>query len=84
MNKRLKLTRNTSTMKRLTMICILGLGLLAYIGIFPDRVAAAPQIPAKLHPPATVTTTTELADCITAANANGAGLDTITLGATSP
>ncbi|MCO5206950.1 MAG: hypothetical protein M9928_18215, partial [Anaerolineae bacterium] len=68
-------------MKRLTMICILGLGLLAYIGIFPDRVAAAPQIPQSCTLPATVTTTTELADCITAANANGAGLDTITLGA---
>ncbi|MCO5198331.1 MAG: hypothetical protein M9941_11370 [Anaerolineae bacterium] len=81
MNKRLKLTRNTSTMKRLTMICILGLGLLAYTVIFPDRVGAAPQIPQSCTFPATVTTAAELADCITTANTNGAGLDTITLGA---
>ncbi|MCO5195749.1 MAG: right-handed parallel beta-helix repeat-containing protein, partial [Anaerolineae bacterium] len=68
-------------MKRLTMICILGLGLLAYTVIFPDRVGAAPQIPQSCTFPATVTTAAELADCITTANTNGAGLDTITLGA---
>ena len=71
-----------STLKqRLLIACVLCLGLLAYAGIQPIRVDAAPLLQQSCTLPATVTTATELADCITAANANGAGPDTITLGA---
>ncbi len=69
---------NIVFMKRLILICAFGLGLLALAGTHSARIEAAPQ---ACSLPATVNTETELADCITAANANGAGLDTITLGA---
>ncbi len=80
---------SVANMKRLMIFWVLGLGLLAFGGMHPARVGAAPDAapaPAPLRDtsctlPATVTTATELADCITAANANGAGLATITLGA---
>lgn len=80
---------SSSTMKRLTLICVLGLGLLALAGMHPARVGAAPNSAAATASllrqsctlPATVTTEAQLADCIAEANNNGAGLDTITLGA---
>ncbi|MCA9997568.1 MAG: right-handed parallel beta-helix repeat-containing protein, partial [Anaerolineales bacterium] len=68
-------------MKRLLIICIFSLGLFALVGLQPARVSAAPLLQTSCTLPATVTTATQLANCITAANANGAGLDTITLGA---
>ncbi|MEZ4709298.1 MAG: tandem-95 repeat protein [Caldilineaceae bacterium] len=69
------------TMKRLLLICLLGLVLPALAGLHPAPVEAAPVAQASCTLPATVTTANQLYNCITAANNNGAALDTITLGA---
>ncbi|MCB0104919.1 MAG: hypothetical protein KDE53_03405, partial [Caldilineaceae bacterium] len=67
------------TVKRLLLFCILGLALLAFAGLQPTRVGAAPLVQTSCTLPATVTTANQLSDCITAANAGSGG--TITLGA---
>ncbi|MCB9009759.1 MAG: tandem-95 repeat protein [Ardenticatenaceae bacterium] len=66
-------------MKRLLIICILGLSLFALAGLHPARVGAAPLRQTGCTLPATVTTADQLYDCITAANAGSGG--TITLDA---
>ena len=70
---------NIFAMKRLILICVLGLGLLAFAGMRPAHATAAPLRQASCTLPATVTTADELYDCIIAANAGSGG--TITLGA---
>ncbi|MCA9946919.1 MAG: hypothetical protein KC449_25735, partial [Anaerolineales bacterium] len=68
-----------TTMKRLLIICILGLSLFALAGLHPARVGAAPLRQTGCTLPATVTTADQLYDCITVANAGSGG--TITLDA---
>ena len=65
------------TVRILGMILILFL----FSSLTVRHAQAAPLLQTGCTLPATVTTTNELSDCITEANANGAGLDTITLGA---
>ena len=74
--------RLTKPLKTIAVVFLLSCLLLAaYANIQPTSVRAAPLLQTSCTLPATVTTATQLANCITAANANGAGLDTITLGA---
>ena len=65
------------TVRLLGMILIMFL----FSSLTVRHAEAAPPHQTGCTLPATVTTATQLADCITAANTNGAGLDTITLGA---
>ncbi|MCP4210109.1 MAG: hypothetical protein GY764_01400 [Halieaceae bacterium] len=54
--------------------------LTAQAASLPSNSTDTTMVPASCSLPATVTTATELADCITAANNNGPGQDMITLG----
>lgn len=53
-----------ASMKRLILFCVLGLGLLAFAGMQPARVDAAPLHQASCTLPATVTNADELYSCI--------------------
>ena len=56
-----------STIKRLLILCVIGLGLFALAGLHSARVGAAPLHQTSCTLPATVTTAAELSSCITAA-----------------
>ena len=73
--------RPTHPLKTIAVTFLLSWLLLAVSPAYATSVRAAPLLQASCTLPATVTTANQLYNCITAANANGAGLDTITLGA---
>ncbi|MCA9967910.1 MAG: hypothetical protein KC423_26880, partial [Anaerolineales bacterium] len=73
--------RPTYLIKTTLFALLLSWLLLAAGPAYATSVRAVPLLQASCTLPATVTTASQLRDCITAANGNGAGLDTITLGA---